>query len=144
MTAIEPIQNRVESLADLQYQITLFLRATDQAAQDMGLQRRQAQLILSLKGLPEGKRANIRELAERLRVHHHRAIGLVNCLVAKGVLVRCRDGRQVLLRLTSSGEAMVRHLAQSNLSELRKAAPLAKVLRQISGTVRQPGNKLAD
>ena len=43
-----------ESLAELRYQIRLFLRFSEQASRVAGLEPRQHQLMLALKGLPPG------------------------------------------------------------------------------------------
>jgi hypothetical protein len=44
-----------ESLAEFWYQIRRFLSFSEQAARDVGLEPRQHQLLLALKGLPEGR-----------------------------------------------------------------------------------------
>ena len=43
-----------ESLAEFRYQIRRFLSFSEQAARDVGLEPRQHQLLLALKGLPAG------------------------------------------------------------------------------------------
>lgn len=114
--------NQYESLAELDYQMQCFQRFSDQAARSAGLEPLAAKLMLALKGLPHEGWPTIREMAERLQVQHHTAVGLVNRLVARGFLVRrrvARDRRVVLLRITPAGESVVRDLVQSNLRELR-------------------------
>jgi voltage-gated chloride channel len=49
------------SLAELRYQIRRFLNFSEQAARDAGLEPHQHQLMLALKGLPEGVRPRIGE-----------------------------------------------------------------------------------
>ena len=61
-----------QSLAELRYQIRRFLHFSEQAAREAGLEPRQHQLILTLKGLPAETRPTIGELAERLQIHHCR------------------------------------------------------------------------
>ena len=56
-----------KSLAELRYQIRCFLSFSEQAARAAGLEPRQHQLMLSLKGLPRDSRPTIGELAERLQ-----------------------------------------------------------------------------
>ena len=95
------------SLAELRYQIRLFLHFSEQAYRMAGLEPRQHQLMLALKGLPTDVRPRIGELAERLQVRHHSAVELVNRLSAGGYVRRHRggaDGREVLLFLTPKGE----------------------------------------
>src|ERR1700746_1162097 len=47
-----------QSLAELRYQIRCFLAFSEQAARAAGLEPRQHQLMLGLKGLPRGGRAH--------------------------------------------------------------------------------------
>src|SRR5271170_2526661 len=96
-----------ESLAELRHQIRRFLHFSEQAARTAGLEPRQHQLMLALKGLPAGVRPRIGELAERLQIQHHSAVELVNRLSAAGYVRRQRvggDRREVLLALTPQGE----------------------------------------
>ena len=89
-----------ESLAELRYQIRRFLHFSEQAAREAGLEPRQHQLMLALKGLPPRTRPRIGELAERLQIQHHSAVELVNRLTAGGYVRRHRgakDRREVLL-----------------------------------------------
>ena len=43
-------------------------------------------------GLPEGKKATIGTLAERLQLAHHSTVELVDRLVERGFIQRSRDG----------------------------------------------------
>src|SRR5580693_4337452 len=102
-----------ESLAELRYQIRRFLHFSEQAARKAGLEPRQHQLMLTLKGLPAATRPRIGELAQRLQIQHHSTVELVNRLAAGGYVRRHRGGddrREVLLSLTSKGERILRKL----------------------------------
>jgi DNA-binding MarR family transcriptional regulator len=122
------------SLAELRYQIRCFLSFSEQAARAAGLEPRQHQLMLSLKGLPDGARPTIGELAERLQIQHHSTVELVNRLSAAGYVRRKRDGadrREVLLALTPKGEKVLRELSLHHRAELRTAGPaLVDALRR--------------
>jgi len=59
-----------ESLADLRHHIRRFLHFIELAVCQVGLEPRQQQLMLALKGLPRGTRPRIGELAERLQIRH--------------------------------------------------------------------------
>src|ERR1700688_4273479 len=110
-----------QSLAELRYQIRRFLHSSEQAARDAGLEPRQHQLLLALKGLPEGVRPRIGELAERLQIQHHSGVELVNRLVAGGYVRRTRGGqdrREVLLELTLRGERLLSELSLHHQEEL--------------------------
>jgi len=122
------------SLAELRYRIRCFLSFSEQAARAAGLEPRQHQLMLSLKGLPTGVRPTIGELAERLQIQHHSTVELVNRLSAAGYVRRKRDGedrREVLLTLTPKGEKVLRELSLHHRAELRSAGPaLVEALRR--------------
>src|SRR5215468_11563268 len=113
------------SLAELRYQIRCFLSFSEQAARAAGLEPRQHQLMLSLKGLPPGVRPRIGELAERLQIQHHSAVELVNRLAAGGYVRRKRgtDRREVLLSLSAKGEKVLRELSLHHRDELRMQGP---------------------
>jgi len=123
-----------EALAELRYQIRRFLSFSEQAARAAGLEPRQHQLLLGLKGLPAKARPTIGELAERLQIQHHSAVELVNRLSAAGYIRRARAGedrREVLLSLTPRGEKVLRKLSLHHRAELRSAGPaLVKALRR--------------
>ena len=74
-----------EALAELRYQITAVSSFSEQAARAAGLEPRQHQLMLGLKGLARKARPTIGELAERLQIQHHSAVELVNRLVGRGL-----------------------------------------------------------
>jgi hypothetical protein len=57
-----------QALAELRYQVRLFLHFSEQAARKMGLEPQQHQLMLALKGLPMGTRPTIGTLAERMQI----------------------------------------------------------------------------
>ena len=126
-----------EALAELRYQIRRFLSFSEQAARAAGLEPRQHQLMLGLKGLPTSKRPTIGELAERLQIQHHSAVELVNRLARSGYIKRARGGddrREVLLALTPKGDKVLRDLSLHHKRELRSAGPnlLAALRRVIS------------
>jgi DNA-binding MarR family transcriptional regulator len=115
-----------EALAELRYQIRRFLHFSEQASRTAGLEPRQHQLMLALKGLPKGARPRIGELAERLQIRHHSTVELVNRLSAAGHVRRQRAGedrREVLLSLTPSGEKVLRELSLYHRAELRVQGP---------------------
>lgn len=94
---------------------------------------KQHQLLLAVQGLPPGKKANIGELAARLRLKHHSTVELVNRLEALGAAVRVRgeeDRRQVVVQLTPRGLVLLRKLSLVHRHELETAGPeLARALR---------------
>lgn len=115
-----------QALAEFRYQIRRFLRFSEQKARSIGLEPQQYQLLLAVKGLPEGKRATISELAERLQLQHHSTVELIDRLVERGLVRRERDEddqRRVLVLLTPQGEEQLHQLSQFALTELRTTGP---------------------
>jgi DNA-binding MarR family transcriptional regulator len=124
-----------QGLAEFRHQIRKFLRFSEHAVRAAGMEPGQYQLMLAIKGIPEGVRPRIRELAERMQVQHHSAVELVNRLEAGGYVRRERaqdDRREVLLTLTVKGERVLAELALHHREELRSAAPeLVAALRKV-------------
>ncbi len=130
------------AMAELRYQIRRFLRFSEEASRDAGLEPHQYQLMLAVKGLPAGTRPRISELAERLQTKHHSTVELVNRLAAHGLLQRRRgekDKREVLLELTAKGEEVVRRLALHHRDELKMLGPsfIASIKAVVSGRDRE-------
>ena len=124
-----------QALAEFRHQIRKFLHFSEQAVQAAGLERGQYQLMLSIKGMQEGVRPRIRELADRMHIQHHSAVELINRLEAGGYVRRERaleDRREVLLALTPKGEKVLGELAVHHHDELQSAAPdLVAALRRV-------------
>jgi len=128
------------SLAEFRYLIRRFLHFSEQAARAAGLETRQYQLMLAIKGLPANLRPRIGDLAEQMQIQHHSAVELVNRLEVGGYVRRERGGedrREVLISLTPKGEKMLRELALHHKVELSAAGPgLLRALKSLMrGTV---------
>jgi DNA-binding MarR family transcriptional regulator len=115
-----------QALAEFRSQLRRFLRFSEQAARTAGLKPQQHQLLLAVKGLPEGRKATISVLAERLQLAHHSTVELIDRLAQRGFIQRRReeaDQRQVLVSLTPQGEEALRNLSLAHRAELRSAGP---------------------
>jgi DNA-binding MarR family transcriptional regulator len=127
------------ALAEFRFQIRRFVHFSEQAAHAAGLETRQHQLMLALKGFPEGKSATISDLAERLQLQHHSTVELIGRSVRQGLVARCRgtaDRRQVFVTLTPHGESLLRDLSLHHRRELRTAGPaLVRTLRALINEV---------
>jgi DNA-binding MarR family transcriptional regulator len=116
-------KSHYELLAALRGALLEFLNFSQDAAVAAGLTPQQHQALLALKGFPGRDHASIGELAVRLHLRHHSAVGLVNRLTARGLLRKTRsveDRRRIDLRLTRRGEAVIERLAAVHLEELRQ------------------------
>jgi DNA-binding MarR family transcriptional regulator len=118
-----------QAVAEFRHQIRRYLRFSDGAVRRAGLEPRQYQMLLALKGLPTDVRPRIGELAEQLQIQHHSAVELVDRLEAGGLVKRQRgaeDRREVLVLLTAAGERVLRELVLHHRSELTSKGPALK------------------
>ena len=119
-------QKEYEALAALRYALRQFLRFSEEAAVAAGLTPQQHQALLTMKGFPGRERITIGELAERLQLRHHSAVGLANRLVTHRLAARerdVRDRRQVHLVLTARGEEILEKLSAAHTEQLRRVGP---------------------
>src|SRR5512140_1355287 len=104
-------QVEYETLASFRYSLRKFLHFSEETARSVGLTPQQHQALLSIKGFPSGEgRITITQLAERMQIQHHSAVGLADRLAAQGLLRRepsRSDRRQVYVRLSERGLAML-------------------------------------
>ncbi len=130
----EPVTKaEYETLAAFRYALRQFLRFSEEAAQTVGLAPQQYQALLAIKGFPGRDRVLIGELAERLQIRHHSAVGLVDRLVAQGLVTREQaqtDRRQVYVVLTEHGADVLGRLAAVHRDELRHLGPQLNTLLQ--------------
>lgn len=125
-----------EILSAFRYALRQFLRFSEEAAQSMGLTPQQHQALLSIKGFPGRDKITVKELSERMQIQHHSAVGLVNRLEAQGLLKRepsHADRRQVYVKLSAQGTALLEQLSSIHKEELHRMLPeLQKLFEQLS------------
>jgi DNA-binding MarR family transcriptional regulator len=128
-------QPNFKAMAELRYQIRRFLRFSENAARQAGIEPQQHQLLLTVRGLPDVLKPTIGVLAERMQLQHHSTVELIDRLVERGFLFRLRstdDKRQVLVKLTHNGEEFLKRLSLHHLQELQSAGPtFVKVLQSL-------------
>ena len=116
-----------ERLAQLRYLLRRFLAFSERAAVDKGLTAQQHQAMLAIKGFGVTRALSTGELAERLDIRHHSAVGLLDRLAGRGLIRRHAgkdDRRQVLIELTPRAEGLLRELSAAHRDELERLAPL--------------------
>src|SRR5512135_742664 len=106
-----------ETLAEFRYALRCFLRFSEDSAASAGLTLQQHQALLFIIGYPGREQVTMGELAERLQIRHHSAVGLVDRLVDQGLVERIHnseDKRQVFIRLTDKGVGVLKGLASTH------------------------------
>lgn len=126
----------LRALAEFRYRIRRFLRFSEAAARDAGLEPQQHQLLLAAAGTTDGP-ASVGELAERLQLRPHSVDELITRAESNGLVRRRRsddDRRFVLVEPTGKGRRALDRLSGSHREELRAAAHgLVQALDTISG-----------
>lgn len=124
------------ALAEFRHQIRRFVRFSKEVSRNTGLKPQQHQLMLTLKGLPEGTHPRVGEIAQRLQLKHHSTVELIGRLAARGYVRRHQgeaDKREVWLTLARRGESVLRKLSLQHLTELRVPGPaLVAALERIT------------
>jgi DNA-binding MarR family transcriptional regulator len=127
--------DQYRDLAEFRRQIRQFLHFSEVTAKEHRIEPQQHQLLLAVQGLPEDVKPTIREIAARLFLQHHSTVELVNRLEATGAIARAHaseDKREVWIRLTRAGRAMLRRLALAHRTELERSGPeLARSLNSV-------------
>lgn len=122
----KPDRPDFKAMAELRYQIRRFLRFSENAARQAGIEPQQHQLLLAVRGLPDNLKPTVGVLAERMQLQHHSTVELIDRLVERGFLCRLRatdDRRQVFVKLTHDGEQFLEKLSRHHLQELQSAGP---------------------
>ena len=86
-------QFEYQTLSEFRHQLAGFLRRRRQAAEAVGLEAQQYELLLAIKGLPAGKQPTVKQIAEQLQIQHHSAVELAS-RPPGGVVVHNQIGRE--------------------------------------------------
>jgi DNA-binding MarR family transcriptional regulator len=123
---LEITKEEYVALAGFRYALREFLKFSEEAAQSVGLTPQQHQALLSIKGFAGRDSIKIGELAERLHIRHHSAVGLVDRLVSQDLAQRRHseeDHRQVFIALTPHGLETLEALSAVHHQELSQVGP---------------------
>jgi DNA-binding MarR family transcriptional regulator len=130
------IKSQYETLAAFRYALRQFIRFSESAAQAADITPQQHQALLAIKGFPGRESVTVSELAERLQLRHHSAVGLIDRLVAEKLVSRvssAQDRRQVIIQLTSRGELVLEKLSSAHSRELKRISPeLSALLKRLA------------
>jgi DNA-binding MarR family transcriptional regulator len=116
-------------LSDYQYCVLLtfrtalrqYLHWSAEQAEAYGLSPQQHQLLLAVRAHPGDRPPSIGDLSAYLLIRHHSTVGLVNRVVAAGLVERQpdpTDQRVIRVVLTQSGEDLIEKLSEAHLAEL--------------------------
>jgi DNA-binding MarR family transcriptional regulator len=127
--------DQYRDLAEFRRQIRQFLYFSEATAKEHGIETQQHQVLLAVQGLPDGIKPTIRELSSRLFIQHHSAVELIDRMESAGTVARHagpQDKREVWVKLTPAGRAILRKLALAHRNELERAGPeLAQALHAV-------------
>jgi DNA-binding MarR family transcriptional regulator len=126
LTTLPDPDRLLNTLADFRTELRRFLRFSECAALDAGLQPQQHQLLLQVAGAPEAATVTISHVAERLELKHNSAVELVDRSEREGLLERsvdATDRRRAILRVTPKGNQILGRLATDHARELNELAP---------------------
>lgn len=115
-----------ETLAAFRYALRKFIHFSETAAQAAGITPQQHQALLAIRGFPGRNQVTVSELAERLQLRHHSAVGLVDRLVTEKLVSRVpseEDRRQVFIQLTSRGRKTLENLSAMHHKQLKQLGP---------------------
>jgi DNA-binding MarR family transcriptional regulator len=113
----------MQDLAWFRYNLRRFLRFSEKAARACGVTPQQHQLMLGVAGFTAETTVTISELAEFLQERNNSVVGLVERAVESGLVRRtsgASDRRQVVVSLTSRGEAILARLSALHHEEVER------------------------
>jgi DNA-binding MarR family transcriptional regulator len=125
-----------EALAAFRYSLRQFLRFSEEVARRAGVTPQQYLAMIAVRGFPGRDRLTVSEFAERLQIRHHSAVGLIDRMVAQGLMVRQPgpgDRRRVFVTLTPHGAEVLEPLAAAHRDQLHR---IGGDLRQILDRLR--------
>jgi DNA-binding MarR family transcriptional regulator len=114
-----------ERLLEFRVALRRFQRWSEDQAQEAGLTHVQHQLLVAIKGHGGGASPTVGDLADYLMLRSHSTVELVDRAEAAGLVERVpdeNDGRVVRVRLTDTGDRIVRQLTKAHLDRLHELA----------------------
>jgi DNA-binding MarR family transcriptional regulator len=135
-SAMPPVSDGdYQALAAFRYALRQFLHFSEEAARHAGITPQQYLTLLAVRGFPGGGRVTVSELAERLKIRHHSAVGLIDRMVTQGLMIRepsDDDRRQVFVALTERGAELLQPLAAVHRDQLQRlSGDMREVLERL-------------
>ena len=130
-----------DRLAAFRYALRRFLHFSESVATGVGLTGQQYQAMLAIRSMDARGPVTINDLARQLLIRHNSAVGLVDRLVAQGLMIRERmpeDRRKARLRLSVKGEQVLGRLASVHRLKLGRIGPdIHRILGELAGAWRR-------
>ena len=128
-------QTVYQRLAAFRHALRTFLHFSETASGREGITGQQYHALLVLRAAA-GAPTTVNDLAAQLILKHNSAVGLVDRLAARHLLVRRPardDARKLNLTLTAKGTRVIERLVAVHSAELRRAGPrLAAALLEVA------------
>ncbi|MBC2665314.1 MarR family transcriptional regulator [Novosphingobium flavum] len=125
----EPTDADYAALAEFRFALRNFQAFSEKRAAECGLTPQQHQALLVIRAARD--EPTVGYVAERLILKPHSATGLIDRLVALGLIERqasSKDKRQAILALTGEARTVLRQLSVTHREEVRRLRPLLDAL----------------
>ena len=112
---------RLKELAEFRFQLRQFLAFSEISSERHGIQAQQYQLLQVIAAAPPGQPASVSYLADRMVLRHNSTVELVDRAERAGLVRRHtdeRDLRRSLIRITPTGEQLLRAMVAEHIQEL--------------------------
>lgn len=122
-----------QALGAFRHALRRFLAFSEAGAEALGLTPQQHQALLAVRAHPGPGPMSVGQLASALLIQNHSALGLVDRLVERGLLMRSEapeDRRRVVLALSELGARKLEMISRNNLGELKSDLPIFTDLLQ--------------
>jgi DNA-binding MarR family transcriptional regulator len=114
---------RLRELAEFRFQLRQFLSFSEISSERHGIQAQQYQLLQVIAAAPPGQPASVSYLADRMVLRHNSTVELVDRAERAGLVRRHtdeRDLRRSIIKLTPTGEQLLRILVAEHVQELER------------------------
>lgn len=114
---------RLRELAEFRFQLRQFLSFSEISSERHGIQAQQYQLLQVIAAAPSGQPASVSYLADRMVLRHNSTVELVDRAERAGLVRRHtdeRDLRRSIIKLTPTGEQLLRILVAEHVQELER------------------------
>lgn len=124
-----------QALGAFRLALRRFQAFSEAEARAIGLTPQQHQALLAVRAHAGPGAMSVGQLAECLLIKNHSAVGLVERLVERGLMVRApaaQDRRRIELSLTEAGAAALETISRNNLGKLKSTiAVFTELMRSL-------------